>query len=354
MRKSKELSFAGQEVYVGIDVHKKSWTVAIYCGEQYHKSFNQDPKVSHLAGYLRRTFPRGNYHAAYEAGFSGYWISRQLQSEGIDCQIVHPADVGTTDKERRRKNDRVDAHKLARELKNASLTGIYIPEPAVVQARDLVRQQGRIVKEITRLKNQIKSLLDFHGYLLPEEYSKSSYWSRSMLRYIEALDFNTEAGEQTKASLLRRFYFHREEKLRVDRQVIALSRSVVYAEAMQLICSLPGISRRSAMVWLTELVDIHRFRDRNHLCSYIGLAPGSRSSGEKEISTGLDHRGNKYLRSILIENAWKAIQVDPQLMKNYLDLKKSMTGHKAIIRIARQLLTRLRSVWLRGSEYQVI
>ena len=76
---------------------------------------------------------------------------------------------------------------------------------------------------------------------------------------------------------------------------------------MKVLCSVPGISILSAMVLLTELIDINRFRDSDHLASYAGLSPGEDSGGDKERSTGLSRRRNGYLRCILIESSWVAI-----------------------------------------------
>jgi len=49
---------------------------------------------------LNRNFPGATYHAVYEAGYSGFWIHDRLREKGIDCIVVNPADIPTTDKER--------------------------------------------------------------------------------------------------------------------------------------------------------------------------------------------------------------------------------------------------------------
>ena len=114
MGQCSKLDFTDQDIFIGLDVHKKSWTVSVYTQEFEHKTFNQpaDPHV--LARYLHRHFPGARYRCVYEAGYFGFWIHDALQVLGIDCIVIHPADVPVTDKERRRKNDRVDCRKLAR------------------------------------------------------------------------------------------------------------------------------------------------------------------------------------------------------------------------------------------------
>ena len=71
---SNKLDFNGQNIYVGLDVHLKSWKVTIMTDYITHKTFSQPPKTEALYNYLERNFPGGVYHSAYEAGFCGYWI----------------------------------------------------------------------------------------------------------------------------------------------------------------------------------------------------------------------------------------------------------------------------------------
>lgn len=100
-------SFKGQSFYVGIDCHKKSWNVTIL-GEHYeHKTFSQNPDPGILASYLKRNFPGANYKAVYEAGFSGFSSCRNLNRLGVNCIVIHPADVPTTQKEKEQKQIRL-------------------------------------------------------------------------------------------------------------------------------------------------------------------------------------------------------------------------------------------------------
>jgi len=109
--KVKTISFQGQNIYVGIDVHLKSWKVTIMLDHSFYKTFSQDPEPSILSDYLHRNFPGGNYCSAYEAGFCGFSVHRELEKYGIKNIVVNPADIPTTDKERKQKEDKRDSHK---------------------------------------------------------------------------------------------------------------------------------------------------------------------------------------------------------------------------------------------------
>jgi len=70
-------------------------------GEQYeHKTMSQNPDPVLLAAYLKRNFPGGNYHSVHEAGFSGFESCRKLNQLGVNCIVIHPADMPTSQKEK--------------------------------------------------------------------------------------------------------------------------------------------------------------------------------------------------------------------------------------------------------------
>jgi len=343
MRQAKHADFSGQNIYVGLDVHRKSWQVSIYTDAMEHKTFKQPPDSQKLVKYLERVFPGGDYRAVYEAGYSGFWTYDYLEELGVSCMVVHPGDVPTTDKERRRKTDARDSRKLARQLRSGLLEPIHVPSLSLRGDRNLVRQRKTVRKEVTRTKNRIKQFLPFHGIDIPTRFQRT-YWSRGFIEWLGEISLNCKTGSTTLASLLRQLEFMHQELAQVTHEIQLLSRTSTYRDRVSYLRSLRGISVLSAMAWLTELGDIHRFTSFDKLCSYVGLVPRERSSGEKEITGGLDHRGNHILRTLLIENAWVAVRGDPELIAAYHKYIARMKGQQAIIRIARKLLRRIRYV----------
>src|SRR5680860_1500960 len=85
------LDFKGQNIFVGIDVHLKSWTVTILTEELMHKTFTQPACAETLCNYLKRNFPGGDYNSVYEAGFSGFWAHYKLKEMGINNIVTNPA-----------------------------------------------------------------------------------------------------------------------------------------------------------------------------------------------------------------------------------------------------------------------
>jgi len=350
MAHSIKLDFAGQHFHVGLDVHKNRWSVSIYSEHFEHKTFSQPPRVDMLVKYLRRNFPGGTFHCVYEAGFCGYWIAEQLEQHGIDCVVVHPADIPTKSKERTNKSDRVDCRKLARSLRNGDLKGIFVPSRDHLEDRHLLRTRRSTVKKQTRCKNQIKALLHFYGIEIPPDFA-NSYWSARFIRWIESIPMRRPSGQAALAMHLQELHHLRQIISVLNKEIRQLSRSEHYGHRVRLLRSIHGISTLSAMTLLTELVDIKRFPSLDKLASFVGLVPSIHASGEREYVRGMTCRRSAILRSILIESAWVAVRKDPALMMAHQRLSQRSTKTKAIVPIARKLLNRIRYVLNNNEEY---
>lgn len=350
LQKVNKLDFTDQCIYVGLDVHKKNWKVAIYHDYGFYKSFSQDPDPKILMQYLRRTFPGGQYHVVYESGCFGFWIAHQLQALGVHCIVTHPADVPTTDKQKRRKTDRVDANKLAQELRADKLTPLYVPAISAISDRMLVRTRAKMVKNQTRLKNQIKSLLTFMG--IPVPFDSKQHWSRQFMHWLQTLDLPQATATASLKAYLVLLEDTRNQLADLTRQVRQLARQPTYQPLVELLMSIPGVGPITSMVLIVELIDMHRFKNLDKLCGYVGLVPDIESTGQTTHVKGLTKRANTYVKHMIIEASWVAIAKDPALMSDYSKLIMRMKKQHAIIRMARKLLARVRFVWMHEKPYQ--
>ena len=345
-----KVQFTGQHVFIGIDIAKKSWKVCVYLGGAYHKHFAQPPDPEVLVTYLHRNFPGAVYHSVYEAGYFGFWIHRELIRLGFDSIVINLADVPTTNKERRTKTDRVDAAKLARSLANGELTPIYVPERAAEEDRTLIRMRAGFVRKQTRTKNQIKALLQIYGYRLPQDIT-DRYWTRAYIRWLESLAFEQEAGGAAFKALLGELLTLRATIADLTNQIRHMARQERYQSRVELLLSICGIGLLAAMTFLCEIITIERFKNLDRLLSYIGLVPGENSTGETEEDTGLNPRRNPALRYMLIECAWVAQREDPALLNAFNAYCRRMPKSKAIIPVARKLVSRMRFVLKNNQPY---
>ncbi len=346
-----KIDFKGKKIYVGIDVHKSQWTIAICTEHTNYRPFNQSPCGGKLENYFKGKFPNAEIICAYEAGFSGFTLQEYLSSAGIKCLVVHPADIPTTNKESEFKTDKRDARKIAMSLRSGQLKGIHIPSKVLQEARSLIRFRKQMRKDLTRQKCRIKSTLMFYNKTIPKEID-SSKWNERMRNWIWTLELETEEGTKTLRLQMSMLEYIRGMRDCAKRHLRELSQTSYYAPQVELLESVPGFSRFTSIRFLVELGDITRFRTLNHLCNYIGLVPATHSSGEKTNASRLTYRGHRELRMILVESAWTAIGVDPALELSYQEFKKRMHGNKAIIKIARKLLSRLRYVLIHKIPYE--
>jgi transposase len=352
MSKIKQLDFAGQTIFCGIDVHKKNWRVNVRNEDFELEDYSQDPNEELLVKHLQKRYPGASYQVAYEAGFCGFSIQRSLKSSGINCMVVNPADVPLTDKDRKRKSDRIDARKISRHLSGNMLRPIYVPSVKMEHARALVRQRIRLVRDQTQCKNKIWGFLMFHGLKLQMDKPKD-YWSGRFVESFTSLPGLTLLLRLVFDAALEEYLMIRKLVGHMTRQLRTLSTQKYFASLQNLIQGIPGIGLLNSMVIITELQDMKRFKTLDKLCSYAGVVPDTSSSADRATVKGITHRSNEYLRPALVESSWIMIRKDPAMLLLYKKYCRRMVPNKAIIKIARHLLSRIRYVWTNRIEYEI-
>lgn len=349
---SNKISFKGQKIFIGIDVHGKNWDVAIAPEVGIVKRHAQKPSAKELFDFLNRHYPDGDYLAVYESGFSGFSTYYALTEVGIACMVTHAADVPTTQYEEVMKTDRIDSAKLARSLKAGLLRGIYVREKQNIDDRSVVRIRKTIQRQLCGYKARVKHMLHCHGVQFPERFNKkSTHWSRAFITWLKN---DVRLMSETRSSLdllLRQVEVIRETLLEATRELRRLSLTDRYHSRYKLLLSVPGIGLIVGMSILTEIYDIRRFRNENEFAAYLGLIPTSHSSGEKVTHGEKTFRGNKQLGPMIIEMAWLAITKDAGLASQYLNYKERMKSQEAIVRIARKLSNIIFSVLKNEREY---
>lgn len=350
MEQVRQLDFSGQTIYAGIDVHKKSWKICLRLNDMELRTFSQEPSAHQLSDHLRRYYPSANYRVVYEAGFCGFGYQREFSALGINCIIVHPADVPTTDKDKQRKSDTVDCRKLSKTLSEGALNGIYVPTASQQDARGIVRVYQQMVKDQTRSKNRIRSWLNFQGIHLDDEEGR--HWSNRFIRYLQTLELSPAARIHLDI-LLQSYQQSRQMVLETTRQMRALSKQDDYRQQTRLLRTIPGIGEVTALLLATEIGDVSRFKTLDALCDFIGLVPKVHSSGEQQNVLGMTHRGHKAIREKLIEASWTAIRLDPAMTMAFNEYCKRMKKNSAIIKIAKKLINRVRFVLKQQQPYVI-
>lgn len=341
-----------KELFLGIDVHDKTWSTTILTGHvEQRKSFTAGAKI--LSNYMKKNYPDYTIKAAYEAGCFGYAIQRELESLGINTIVVNPADIPQSDKNRRNKTDKADSRSIAYCLRSKMIKGIYIPTEAQEDARALMRHRAGLTTKMTRIKNQIKALLKLKSISYKEEFPKAqSHWSKKFISWLEKLEMTTPECKIKLHSNLRELKFYKEERTLIMKEIKKLSQSEPFKEGYKILTSVPGIGIVTAMSYLTEIMDINRFESADKYISYLGLSPNEHSSGEKHRIGHMTKRCNHALRSYLIESSWIARRLDPELQDYYNKISMNIGSSKSIIKVARKLALRMRSILKSGEKYK--
>ena len=341
--------FVNENIYVGVDVHKKSWAVTIRAFNLQLAHFTQPPSSETLATYLKKSFPRGNYFSVYEAGFFGTTIHEQLTSLGIKNIIVNPGDIPVTDKQKKSKTDTHDSRSLAEYLERGSLKGIYILSKEQQELRALFRLRTSKSRDLTRAINKLKGFLIYFGYPTEDSWSHSGHISKRTLIWLSSLRMTTSAVNVALKEYIQDIIYRRDRLLDTTRQLRVLVQSA-YSKPYEYLISVPGIGPIIAIALLSEIGDFKRFDDPDQFCSFLGLMPWECSSGETYRTKGVQPRCNHYLRSLIIEASWSAIRKAPHLLLYYR--KHALQNNKrAIVKVARKLALTARGVILKQTYY---
>lgn len=340
---------AHPKLYIGIDIHKRSWKVHCATDLFIGKSFSMPPEPEVLYDYVQKNFSGHEVSTAYEAGCCGFSAHRSFTGYGWLSVVANPADIHRRGKERYAKTDRIDAQLIARELKDGRLSPVTVPDAQREELRSLFRRRNDLVKDIRRNKSRIKMPLLYFGITVPEEFNTDK-WSHRFRNWVDGVCFAHPTAKSALDGRMRTFRFLDKEKREVSNELRAYCRKH-YKNDYGLLRSLPGIGGIVACGILSELGDLRRFSTIKHLAGYLGLAPGMYQSGDSSRGTGITKRANKIMRSYFVEASWQAIRAD-LVMQAYYRKHLPKDSKTIIIKIARKLASRTLAVIKTGIPYQ--
>lgn len=193
-------------------------------------------------------------------------------------------------------------------------------------------------------------MLNFFGVKIPEEYD-SSYWTIAFRNWLRGQHFKEITANTVLYSVLDELEYIEKQKKGLEKALVKLSIEK-YSKPLQSVRKVAGIRLLGAMTLILEIGDIKRFRNNDQLHSFCGLIPNLYASGETERVGRITKRHNKFIRPVLIQCEWKAIKLDPVLAKKYSELCTHMKSNRAIIRIAKKLLNRVKYAWI-NNNYEI-
>lgn len=338
-------SYANVDVYVGIDVHQRTYSVVAQVEQTPVKKWTTTANPEDLVQQLLKYFAGSRLHTVYEAGFSGFGLHRELVRQGIDNIVIHPAAIEVA-AHSRVKTDKRDAKKLASQLEAVRLRGIQIPSESQEQRRLLSRTRSQLVRQRARLKIQIRMKAHQFGLIAADERREMSH------PFVETLLVDAPSPELKIAiQALWQVWKSLDDQIQqLEHQLKVQAEADDYEATYR---SAPAVGPISARILSNELANMKQFANERQLFSYTGLTPSEFSSGDQVRKGHITKQGNKHLRSILIEIAWRALPKDPDLQQFYQRLTARVGAKRAIVAVARKLIGKLRAAFRTGQLYQI-
>jgi transposase len=353
MKKVQKFILKEKEIFVGLEDSKRTWKLCVRNQGVIVHQTGMPAKYEVLRNYLNNKFPGCKIHLIYEAGFRGFNLHDQLISDGWHC-IVTPPHTVTEEKCQRKKNDRIDCRRLAKNLENKDYRKCFVPDKQLREDRQISRTYGQVQRDIVRVCNRIRRTLEFHGL---DEQFKPGRWSQVHYRQLKERLNQMDLSDSLRFSfdiVIRELEHLWQLRKELRRQLIMLARSEPYKETVQILKSAPGIGIFTAIRLALEWGDLTRFKRKEDFASFLGLIPSEYSSGETERKGHITKQGNRSVRAWLVECSWIAIRYDPVLQNKFQRVYgRCRSRKKAIVAVAHKLAIRLRVLLLTRQVYMI-
>jgi transposase len=346
MRRPKHQMTNGEDLFVGIDLHKQRWHVTIRTRDVELFSASIPGTWEFLQRVLAR-YPGHSLQAVYEAGYFGFRLHDRLMAHGIPC-IVTPPSLIPQEYGNRVKTDRRDSRKLAHLLAKGLLKRVWVPSEEELYHRQVIRRRRQLVRDRVRTQSRIKAELRFYGIHLEERQGR---WTQMYFETLRSVRFGNRWMQESFNRLLEQYEFLNMQINKQTQLLQELAETAKYRDRMEILRSIPGIGVISAMELLLELQDVSRFRRAEQLAAYVGLTPSQYSSADKVRMGRITGIGKNTLRSLLVEASWTLIRKDQAMREKYDRIKVRSGGKRAIVAIARTLLLRIRRMLLDKQGY---
>ncbi len=365
----------------GMDVHKNFLVACIATTNDNGVTTYKSKRFSTYTGSLitcREWLKANNCKDVCMESTGKYWIPIYNILE-TSCTIVlaHPKYVKAI---RGKKTDKKDAKWIADIFKHDLVTGSFIPPADIRQLRDLMRYRNKLTNFSVGEKNRAQNCLTVSNFKLDDVFSDVfGKASSNIIQHIldnpnekltDVSKFRTKRMKATDEEILSavdgEMCAEQAEKLRIIRshmenlylckanlESVILSLSEKYINELNLVMTVPGISTFSAISIIAEIgVDMSVFPTSKHLCSWAGLTPQNNESAGKKKTTRISKAG-AYIKPLLVQCANAAIKSNknPEVRNRYLALKKRRGHKKAIIAIARMLLTAIYNILKKNEPY---
>jgi transposase len=332
--------------YIGMDVHSKVTMICI---------LDENGKVirEHVyKGSLRDLVDRlkvlkaelgGTIKVCYEASCGCGWLFDKLREMGFVVQVAHPGKLRLIFRSKR-KNDRVDARKLATILFLDQVPLAHVP-PADVRAwRAMIEYRGKLVGQRGMAKNRMRAILRTNAIVAPR-----GLWTLKGLAWLKDVELSEFEGVQ-RDMLLEELS---QAQVKIKRVETVLNKRASQEPAVSVLKSIPGVGIRTAEATAAYVHDARRFRRNKSVGCYFGMVPCEDTSVKSRFGH-ITKEGPATVRKLVVEATWQAIRRD-QTMKEYYErvCRQDPNRRKiALVATAHHLLRVMHSMMISGETWR--
>ena len=289
-------------VYVGMDVHKESFTLCAYTLEKEKGSYSRRTpadykEVLKYLEFLRTVYGNDTiFVCGYEAGCLRYTLYHQLTDHHVDCVILAPTTMLEQRGKKRIKTDKRDAEIIGKCLAQHNYSPVHVPTASDEEVKEFLRMRDDHKLALKKVKQQILAFCLRHNY----RFDGNSHWTAAHINWLKSLTPEALYKEILDEYLLT--YTILSDKLeRLDKRIEELAAKDEYKEAVGKLCCFIGVKTHTALSVIVEVGDFKRFASAEKFASYIGLVPGEDSSGDGQTRLGITKAGNRHVRMLLTE-----------------------------------------------------
>ncbi len=336
----------GNMYYIGLDVHKKTISYCVKDGSGRIHAEGKIPATRFDLDLWMKTLPQP-WTVAMEATLFTGWIYDHLRPHAAAVKVAHPLMLRAI-AAAKKKNDHIDANKIADGLRCDFLPECYMASTQIRERRRTLRYRNLLVRQTVQLKNRISGLLMEAGV----SYNKQKLHKVEYFR--ELLKTNQDIDESLRPLL----QLCRETLVRLQKTESALIRSLArdrfLVERVERLMTIPAVGPITALTWALEVGEVSRFSSIKKAISYCGLCGAEKSSGEHIQRTPLSKQRNKHLQCVLVEAAKMAPRLSPELALLYDRERQKGNANRATLAVARKLVAYLVAIDRRQRDFLVV
>src|SRR3982751_2850548 len=319
--------------YIGLDVHKKTIS---YCIKEVSGHVYGQGTIGATRYELDRwmeILPQP-WTVAMEATIFTGWIYDHLRPHAAAVKVAHPVMLRAIAASKK-KNDRIDASKIADCLRCDFLPECHMASTEIRDRRRTLRYRYLLVRQMVQMKNRIS------GLLLETGVSHNKQRLHKVKYFRELLATNPELPDSIRPLLK----LSRETIVRLQKTdyalVSSLQRDPVLAERINYLKTVPGVGPITALTWALEIGDVSRIGSFKQAINYWGLCGEEKSSADKVLRTPLSKQRNKHIQHVLVEAAKLAPRQSHELALVYEKEKQKGNANRATLAVAPKMVAYL-------------